>query len=450
MDTVKIDISPLAESLLLHGVVVLGFVLGLLLVVQLLREPRTPSSTLAWLMVILFLPYVGVPFYLIFGGRKLRKRVAGKRLSEESPQEIDGLFKCRVDSSRVIADGVAAYETIQQMLAGATRSIRIATFILKDDVTGRAILDVLTEKAHQGVRVQLLLDAMGCFRLSAARLRPLREAGGEVAFFMPMLHLPWSGRANLRNHRKVLLVDGQRAVIGGMNIAEEYMGPGPRADRWRDLAQALEGPVVGALEAIFAADWAFARDETPSIEWQSCVSPANALLIASGPDVPGDTLYDHYIQKVFQVRERIWFATPYFVPDEMVTRALGIAARRGCDVRLVMPARSDHPLADWARATWLNELVAYGVKVLLYEPGMLHAKAALFDSEECALGSANLDMRSLFLNFELALVQNVPQAVVETERWFVGLFPDCRPFRPQSGVLRETVQGLARLLSPLL
>jgi cardiolipin synthase len=285
----------------------------------------------------------------------------------------------------------------------------------------------------------------------------LIDAGGEVSHFMPVFHAPFRGRANLRNHRKLVVVDGRIALTGGMNLAWPYIGPAEAKDLWLDLSVVVEGPAVFELEALFASDWQFATGTDPGgnalppppHEGDGAKSSV-VQVVASGPDVAGDPLYESLLALIFSARSRIWIVTPYFVPDEMLARALGLAARRGVDVRVIVPEHSNHLSADLARASYLRDLHNAGGRVLLYMPVMLHAKAVVFDDQLAVIGSANMDMRSLFLNFEVALFVASPGRVKEVADWALGLMADSTRELPAPGWPRELAENVVRLLSPLL
>ncbi len=305
--------------------------------------------------------------------------------------------------------------------------------------------------------MRLLIDDIGSWRVRRRSLAALIGAGAEVAYFMPMLHIPLRGRANLRNHRKVIITDSRVALMGGMNLAWPYIGPPGSENLWRDLSVIVEGPVVTELESIFASDWRFATGRSPepkaaaTRQMRSAGMESSVVqVVASGPDVDGDPLYESLLVMVFAARHRIWIVTPYFVPDEMLARALTLAARRGVDVRLIVPLRSNHITADLARSAYLRDLHSAGGRVLLYTPVMLHAKAIVFDDRLAVIGSANMDMRSLFLNYEVALYVSTPAQVAEIADWAEGLMADTRRGLPAPGWEREFFENIVRLLSPLL
>ena len=450
----------------------LGFVLALVLLAHLLRQKRSPVSTLAWLLTIILLPYIGVPLYLMFGGRKFQ-RIAGHKervyhVPRTAPTGILGGGTERIlqsygvppatlhNSVRVVPDGVAAYREVVQLIDQAERTIHITTYILGRDDVGRSIVERLAARASQGVEVRLLLDTLGSWRIGRRFLAPLIRSGAHVAFFMRMLHFPFRGRANLRNHRKVVIADGSLAIVGGMNLAAEYMGPTPDPERWRDLSLVVEGPAVKDLTDLFVSDGKFATkvnlppNEPRSRPLELSDENSPVQVVASGPDVTGDPLYESLISIIFAAKKRIWVVTPYFVPDESLARALELAARRGIDVRLIVPAHSNHLFADLARVSYLHQVQDAGGKILLFSPVMLHAKVIAIDDDLAVVGSANMDIRSLFLNYEVALFLFSERQTATIAEWINALMADCHVGLPSRGFGRELVENVVRLLSPLL
>jgi cardiolipin synthase len=460
----------------------LGFLLALVFLAYLIRQRRSPASTVAWLLLVLFLPYVGVPLYLMFGGRKM-KRMARKKAQvydrahspplSQADRSIERLLLSygappARNGNRVelLARGEDAFGNLVRIIDQAESSIHITTYILGRDEVGAELVARLARKASEGVAVRLLLDSVGSWRVGRRFLAPLVKEGARVAYFMPVLHIPFRGRANLRNHRKIVVVDSRVALTGGMNLGLPYMGPPSIPGLWRDLSAVVEGPAVFDLESLFVSDWAFATGENLSAQAAAMEEAAKrsgksgdpgakgsdslVQVVASGPDVPDDPLYETLLSLMFAARERIWVVTPYFVPDEMLARGLNLAARRGVDVRLIVPARSNHLSADLARESYLRELHEAGGKVYLEQSAMLHAKAVLFDDQVAVIGSANMDNRSLFLNYEVAVFLYSLGQTAAISSWAMGLQGDCLRDLPQPGWVRELAENVVRLLSPLL
>jgi len=452
---------------------VVGFVLALLLLAHLLRQRRPPSSTMAWMLAIVLAPYVGVPLYLMLGGRKIRRiterkedllEVARRAVLSRPEEERAGALPLAVgevfprrDGNRleVLGTGENAFASLLQSIESARESIHISTYILGVDDTGRAIVDALARKAAEGVEVYLLLDAVGCLPVRGRFLRPLTDAGGKHAFFMPMLHVPFRGRANLRNHRKILVFDRRTAIVGGMNLAREYMGQTTDPKRWHDLSLTVEGPVVSDLYSIFCGDWAFAAGEELAPMPQACPlvqgdETVPLQLVPSGPDMPEDSLYDAVVTALFSARRRVWIVTPYFVPDEMLTRTICIAARRGTDVRIVVPLNSNHRVADLVRRGYLRQVQEAGATVYCFRPGMLHAKVIVVDDRLTIVGSMNMDVRSFFLNYEVALFMYSRAMTQRLAVWVEDVMAQSDTgVRDVHGAV-EFLEGMGRLLAPLL
>jgi cardiolipin synthase A/B len=450
--------------LFFHILPILGFFLAVTLLVHQNRAPRSPSSTVAWLLAILLVPYLGVPAYIIFGGRKIKRMIKNKAilaLDTKAPGEgfivqgIGSIFPLRDGNDiSLIATGEKAYAAFIDLIEHAQKSIDITTFILGNDMTGASVLAALTRKAEQGVAVRMLLDAMGSFRVSKKMLAPLLAAGGRCAFFMPMMHLPFRGRANLRNHRKMIIVDNATAILGGMNIARESMSATADKRIWHDLALIVKGPVLADVHRVFCSDWQFASKQETEKEYKPGPGGAGeniALqLVPSGPDVAGDPLYDSVISALFKAQRRVWIVTPYFIPDEMLLKAICIAAKRGIDVRIVVPRVSNHPLADLVRRSFLRQVQDSGAVICNFTPSMMHGKVILVDTTLCVAGSMNMDMRSFFLNFEVALFIYNESVVKEMDGWVEGLIHQSVPGIKKSNIFLEFIEGIARLLAPLL
>lgn len=475
-----------------HIFSILGFLLAVVLLSRIVRERRPPASTLAWLLCILLVPYLGVPLYLLIGGRKHRRLAARKETLYTLPLGHDVVAAHAIerillaggvprtssgDRLELMDSGQVTFQRILTLFRDAQHSIDVSTFILGGDATGEQLLEALAQRAAAGVKVRLLLDGLFYFRPRREHLLGFKRAGGRLAVFMPLLRLPLRGPANLRNHRKIIVVDGERAVMGGMNLADEYMGPEPRADRWTDVALLLEGPSVEHIHNVFRSDWAFASHEPlpPPVDAPSrlaaqaegygdmsdaavlathgrteTVSSARVQVVASGPDVPGDTYYDAILTALFQARERIWVATPYFVPDEAITRGLVLAARRGVDVTMIVPARSNHLSADIAGGSYLRQIESAGGRIRPFTRGMMHAKVTLIDHELAIVGSANLDIRSLFLDYEIAVFIYTREEIAHFEHWFKGLLNHCGERLEEPGTVRALAEDLGRLLAPLM
>ena len=463
-------VVSLYSWLLSSGGSLLGFVLGTVFIAHLLRRRTSPISTLAWLLTIVLIPWVGVPLYLLLGGRKIHRMVRRKpRLAlHQHPaarldrrHAVERLFDSYAlppatlgNALHFHASGEEYYARLMALLREARESIYVSMYVFTLDAVGEAVLALLAERAHEGLRVRLLLDGYGALSTRQRRFAALQRGGGRVAWFNPVWALPFQNRANLRNHRKLVLVDERRAITGGANIACEYLGPRPWPGRWVDLSFELAGPAVQVLREIFVADWQYASGEAlPAASPPSGAGregAARVQVIPSGPDMRADPLYDALLTLCFEAETRIWIVTPYFVPDDALLRSLLLALHRGVAVRVMVPTVSNHRLPDLAGRSYLRELQAAGAEVLRYRPRMLHGKAVLIDDRVALLGSANIDMRSLLLNYETGVFVYSPAELSAVRDWIVALTADCGRGLPPAGQAIELMEGVARLLAPQL
>lgn len=459
---------------------ILGFILAFFLVARLMSEKRAPANTFAWLLIIVLVPWVGVPLYLLLGGRKLRRLAKRKSrlhptlpygtthpfpaswsptvhtiVSSGAPAPVTG------NAMRLLTTGEDAYHALEQHIRAARTHIHINAFILGRDDTGRRLVKLLAERARHGVKVRLLLDAVGCMFSSGIFVNPLRRAGGEVGIFMPVLPFTSRGSANLRNHRKIAVFDHQIAIVGGHNLAREYMGPARYAKRFQDFGAIVEGPAAALLNEVFLADWCFAtrqspeklHAEIPAERVGEARGPTELQVVASGPDVPGDPLYEGIVSMIQEAAKSIWIVTPYFIPDDVLLRSLIVKARAGREVTVITPKSSNHPVADFARRHYLRELQRAGANILLWSPGMLHSKAMIVDDRVALLGSPNFDLRSLFVNFEIGVLVHSQPDVAAMKAWAQQLATRCHApklDRKRKQLLGNLVEDLSRLLAPLL
>ncbi len=431
-----------------------------------LHQRRHPSAAIAWVGGILLVPYLALPLYLAFGSRKVvppqlahgarrvlvaasathataaRAQQLGYAMGLPEPAPYAGLA--------IHDDGAHALLALRRIIAGARHTLEVSTFVLGRDVLGDEIGELLKQRARAGVRVRLLIDGIGIYLGGYPDMKGFAQAGVEVVRFVPPFRSPKRGRTNLRNHRKMVIADGMHLWCGGRNLAAEYFAGDPRPimprTAWLDLTFDLDGEVAGQAQQQFEQDWAFATEQpAPEAAAARPVPPEPgplAQLVASGPDKPDDTILTLLVSGCFTSQKRILAVTPYFVPDPALLAALMLAARRGIDVDLVMPAQSNHRLADYARHRALRDLIGAGGRVWLH-PRMLHAKAVLFDDELALAGSANLDGRSLFLNYEMMVAFYDRKAVRAFARWIAARQQESLPYLAQRpSLLRELAEGL--------
>ncbi len=455
--------SFVGQLVTLHGLVVM---LGLFTYVtssHTLHLRRHPSAAIAWVVALVLLPYVTLPIYLMFGIRKVKgyqppvRRDELKSLTSHSDalaartQQLAATMALPAaltyQQLNIHENGTQALQALRQMIDGATRSIDLCTFIFARDGLGNEIAESLKKRAREGVQVRLLVDGIGAYLGGRADFTSLEDAGVQVALFVPPLRSSLRGRTNLRNHRKMVITDSERFWCGGRNLAAEYFEGEATSVPWVDLSFDLQGDLARQAQQQFEQDWAFANGST-SHETRASINrelPANSVLgqlIASGPDQTDDTLYTLLISSFFVSRERILLVTPYFVPNTTLLMSLTLAARRGVKVDLLMPKKSNHRLADLARHRALRELTAAGARVW-FLPRMIHAKAVVVDDELAFAGTANLDERSLFLNYELMVSFYEPSAVKRFAQWIERQQGAAVPYQPRPLTFwREIREGL--------
>ncbi len=449
-----------------HGLVVALSLLVYVVTAHLLEQRRGPTAAIAWVLFMLLVPYVALPIFLAFGSRKqARPRSAqGQHVAPLPPggswalQTLHALGQpapAAYGDLQIHADGREALAALRRCLGAAQESIDLCTFILGRGPVGQGVIDTLCEKARAGVRVRLLLDGMGSLMAGRPKLDALRESGASVVLFVPPLHSPLKGRTNLRDHRKMLIVDAASASrhlwSGGRNLASEYFEGEPGKAAWHDLSFDLGGPFVMQAAALFERDWAFANTERAPQEMPSEAeargavdgAPAHgAQLVASGPDQVDDTVYALLLSAAYQARRRIALVTPYFVPDAALLMALCLAARRGVVVDLLLPAKSNHPLSDIARGRALRQLAQAGGRIWL-APQMLHAKLAVIDEQLALAGSANFDSRSLFLNYEMMIAFHERGDVQRFAAWFERERASAHAYKAKRpGLVRDLAEGM--------
>jgi len=416
-----------------------------------------------WISVAILIPKSAALILFIWGGRKYTQLARNKREVNAVAKKLTSDSEIRGNRFSVLGDedGKMMLETLLREIRSAQKRIHIETYILKADAIGREIISALTQRARAGVEVRLLLDGVGSFGTPQFLCQPLIKAGGEVAQFNPILPMQGKGSANWRNHRKIAIFDGQSAVIGGQNISLNYLGYVPSNRRYRDCSFFIDGPAAGALERVFIADWCQATDREPKefveiLRHQPLLNGKTQIkIISSGPDCVGDPLWETYIKLIENAEKSITIMTPYFIPDRTLFRLLVNAAQKNIEVKIILPRRSDHRLLDFARRWYLRKLKETGAKILFYKSGVLHAKLFLVDDETAIVGSANLDMRSLFFNYEIAACINHLESLDNIGDFITSIEKECSPYSEDIYRRSRTWRGQAleaasKLVAPLL
>tara|TARA_R110002012_G_scaffold52725_3_gene135527 strand:- start:1961 stop:3307 length:1347 start_codon:yes stop_codon:yes gene_type:complete len=442
-----------------YGLMVLLVIATGIAVIFVLQQRRTPQSASAWVLFILLLPYAAIPLFLALGFRKQGSRFPPIRFNNVTSSVTDAHPVAQTfcqfgipgpSDGNAIAlniDSATARATLFETIEAATVRLDIIFYLLANDATAHDFIAALTRKARRGVAVHLVLDRLGTLRAPRAALDELTAAGGEVRYFSPFLHPPDNGHLNLRNHRKMVIADRERVWAGGRNIGDEYL-----TDRniWIDMGYVLRGPAVQTFLDVFTSDWdVTGKTIEPLICQCAPMGPATVQLVPSGPDTPLDALHDTLVNAIHRARQNVWIATPYFLPTDALGQALATAARRGIDVRIMLPERSNQWTADLARGAYLRDLDGAGCRILRFTPGMLHAKAGVID-DMAWIGSANFDVRSMLLNFEAVLMIYDTDTVRGMRDWFEAVASDCAAGIVRPGLLRRIAEGVFRLGAPIL
>jgi cardiolipin synthase len=438
-------------------------------------QKREPVATLSWVLSLAALPFVGFVIYYLLGPQRIKrqrlKRLRSRAALAASLPQIDGHddgadlarlalattgFSPTLAKATLLVGGARTFDALVSAIEAAEHHVHLEYYIFEPDRTGRRVRDALAERARRGVRVRVLLDAVGSSRLTRAFLDPLHQAGAEIAWFHPFrLRRLKRPKFNLRTHRKLVVVDGRLGFTGGINITDdedERLNP----DAFHDLHLQLEGHVVRWLQVAFLEDWSYAakialRDARLWPELEPGQVPA--LVLPSGPDSPWEAIHRLHIEAITKADERVWLVTPYFVPAEAARYALTSAALRGLDVRLLVPRVGDSRIVSAAARSYYDELLGAGVRVFEYQPRMLHSKALLVDRDLVLVGSANFDNRSFRLNFELSVLLRDPALAAELEAVYLTDLREAREIlreRHRPPLLRQLAEASARLLSPLL
>ncbi|WP_298438088.1 cardiolipin synthase [Ottowia sp.] len=460
---------------------------GVVLAVWIVLQKRSPVSTLAWIMVLMLLPLLGLAVYAYFGPQRIRRARLKRWLSKAallSDRELDALRQDRPDPPiwavqharlieqscglpmsscwdvELLASGGATLDALLAAIGAAREHLHLEYYIFDIDTTGHAILKALTAKAAQGVRVRLLVDAVGSPRMAGRQgrreLAAFSAAGGEFAVFHPARFDRFRPLVNLRTHRKIVVCDGKVGFLGGINVTDDENERVRPDSAYRDTHLRLSGGAVRWLQYLFLQDWSYANGGEPAagamLPEQVAAGTQPVQIVASGPDNDGEAIHRAMIDAIGLARERIWLATPYFVPTEPALAALTNAALRGVQVKLMVPERSDSRVVSAAARSYFAEMQKAGVLVFEYQGRMFHAKTLLVDQQYGMVGSANFDSRSFRLNFEVAAVVLGRSFNEQLARMFDRDLSACRlvPAKRRLRFDQKLFEAGARLFSPLL
>ncbi|MEG0384294.1 cardiolipin synthase [Solibacillus cecembensis] len=455
---------------------------------------KSPSSAWAWLFVLFFIPIVGFVFYLLFG-RNLRKKnfvrwmtinqneslpvfkEQQKKIDENTyefpnavTKEHQQLIQMNVDYNQallsahneveIFSEGKDKFTALIKDIEQAKQSIHMQYYIFKMDKVGRSIYDALVLKAQQGVEVKVIYDDLGSRKLMKKHFQELIDAGGEVEAFFSSYFTLLNPRINFRNHRKLVILDGQIGYIGGFNVGEEYAGLDEKIGYWRDTHLKIQGHSVYSMQAHFIFDWHQARNEMleqTDMKYFPSFHVENLLpvqIVSSGPDTEYESIKNSYIRMILSAKRYIYIQSPYFVPDEAFLHAIQIAASSGVDVRIMTPAVTDHPFVYGANSAYGGEMLRHGGRIFRYEKGFLHAKMMVIDDEITMIGTANIDVRSFSLNFEINAILFDEALTIKCRTLFEqdqqNSFEMTPALYEQRSNWTKVREAVSRLISPIL
>ncbi len=473
------------ELTLIGAFLAVFYVAGVLASVDAIMRVRTAQGAVAWAISLVTFPYLALPLYLIFGRRKFSGYIqarrsgdheihrvtnsltdnfgpTGKTAVEEryaSYRVLERLAKMpftRSNSAELLIDGESTFRAIFAGLDVAQNYILAQFYIVNDDGLGRQFKEKLVSRAKAGVRVYLLYDEIGSHGLPRAYLDELQQAGVEVSAFNSTRGRRNRLQLNFRNHRKIVIVDGRLAYVGGLNVGDEYLGKDARFGPWRDSHVKIEGPAVQCVQLSFSEDWYWATHRIPELNWEPQAASDGdkiVLVLPTGPADEIETCSLFFLQAINSARNRLWIASPYFVPDPPVIAALQLAALKGVDVRIMIPEKPDHLLVYLSSFSYLHDARQAGVNIYRYQPGFLHQKVVLVDDIGAAVGTANLDNRSFRLNFEIMVLFADTAFAAEVEKMLEQDFGKCRridasEFENRPVWFRLAVR-VARLMAPI-
>jgi len=452
----------------------------------LLLENRNPAKSLSWVMVLLFIPVIGMFFYLLLGQDYRKKKIISKKsirsvidrpvasfdinkldttlMSDNQLNLVKLLYKNSESAGYafnkidVLSDGESTFKAVFEAIRKAKDHIHIEFFIFDDDKISNQLRELLIQKSREGVRVRLIYDYWGSFNLSKKYLKSMKEAG---IYFRPFLPFRWrisrSSKINYRNHRKLIIVDGITGFTGGLNIADRYIY-GNSLGKWRDTFVQMEGSVVHGLQLLFMVDWFFVDRKLidgPEYFPEPKKFEQNLIqLVNSGPDSDWEAIMQGIASAISSATKYVYIQSPYFMPTDVIAICMQMAALSGVDVRLMIPERSDSRLSDASTSSYLGQALEAGVRVFRYNNGFLHSKAIVIDDFISIVGSCNLDERSFVQNFEANAFIYDPTTAVKLRKLYTDDIVNCEELSLEAWTNRKRRQKLkesfARLFSPLM
>ncbi|MCY6483545.1 cardiolipin synthase [Clostridium aestuarii] len=455
-------------------------------------ERKNASTTWAWLMVLALLPGIGFFLYLILGQNLSRRKMFDLKTEEDKfhkellsqgkafiQNHIDFYDKDMIDFKNMMymhltnsqsvftqdnnidiyTNGDDIFDSLINSIKNAKDHIHMVYYIIKNDNLGNKVVKALTKKAAEGIDIRILYDGMGSIQLPKHFFNELEKAGGKVACFFPSILPLINIRVNYRNHRKIAVIDGKESFIGGFNIGDEYLGKSKRFGYWRDTHLKITGSAVDSLQQRFLLDWRYASTEKIAFDKKyfpkkDFYKGIGVQIVSSGPDSEWEQIKNGYLKMIQSAKKNIYIQTPYLVPDDSITEALKIAALSGVDVRIMIPNKPDHPFVYWASYSYIGELMKGGVRSYTYDKGFIHSKTIVVDSKVASVGTANMDIRSFKLNFEVNAFIYDSTTTKKLEKIFEEDINNCTEITKELYEKRcvkiKLKESISRLLSPIL
>ncbi len=467
-------------TLILSAVTILNIAMVITLI---FFERKDPTATWAWVLILVLLPVVGFILYLFIGLTPRKRKIFDRKTEADIDIKKQQIMKppspdmnrslspkqqkiCQMNFGQndivytennqveIYTQGLDKFRSLFQELERAEEHIHVCYYIIRGDQLGKTLIRKLTEKASQGVEVRLLYDSVGCRKLPRNFFTQLENAGGQVSnFFFSILDI------NYRNHRKIVVIDGKVSFVGGANVGKEYLGLSQKFEFWRDTHLKIHGDASKSLQTRFLLDWYFATDENLTTNKRYLPKLAHfgnsgMQIVTSGPDSSHEEIKSFFLKMIYAATESIYLQTPYFIPDESILEALQIAAYSGIDIRIVIPDRPDHPFVFWANRAYLGIMLESGARGFIYKKGFMHSKLMIVDGEIATVGTANMDVRSFKLNFEInSLIYDQDIAKKLQGAFLIDLNHSEEMTEDQynqRGVSAKFKESISRLLSPIL
>lgn len=486
----RCEFMLLVTSYSLSFVLIVNFILTFIII---FLERKDPQSTYAWLLLIWIIPAIGFLFYLLFSQNIARRKifdlyddemtVTHKLLSQQKKdlmsdkipfkesdrerykdivyfhQNLSNALYTNNNTIKIFTDGKEKFKDLFEKIDGAKHHIHMEYFIIKNDDLGISLIDLLSKKAREGVEVRLLFDDMGGRYVQRDNIKKLIDAGGKVGRFFPSRIKLINFKANYRNHRKIVVIDGSLGYVGGFNVGNEYLGLKEKMGYWRDTHLRIHGGAVYELQLRFILDWRCATKENIQLSGKYLTDEVSKgdigiQIVSSGPDDINDQIKQGYLKIINSAKEYIYIQTPYFVPDQSIFEALKIASMSGVDVRIMLPNKPDHLFVYWTTLSYAGELLEYGARIFIYDNGFLHAKTIVADDILSSAGTCNFDIRSFVLNFEVNAFIYDEGTAKEFNEIFINDMELCREVSYEEYKKRPFIikikESISRLFSPVL